>query len=362
MFRVADETGPAMSQVQLSVCIATLNRAAFIGATLDSIISQATEAVEIVIVDGASTDNTEQVVREHQQRFSRLRYVRLEAKGGVDQDYCRAVELAQGEYCWLMSDDDLLKPGALPVVLAATRRSYGLIIVNAEVRNADLSKLLAPRRLPFNSDRVYQPTQADRYRLLAETGDYLSFIGGVVIKRQLWEAREKQRYFGSEFIHVGIIFQSPLPEAVLVLAEPWVVIRYGNAQWTTRYFQVWMFKWPEMIWSLPGFSDTVKRRVSPPEPWRNPWALLLFRARGVYSLDDYQKWIQPRLDSTWGKLTARVIAQLPGCGVNLFASLYAVVRRYHPLLIDLTNSRFNYRQCWARLFQVNPNPTQNHSG
>jgi len=351
-----------MSRLQLSICIATLNRAAFIGATLDSIISQATEEVEIVIVDGASTDNTEQVVREYQQQFLHLHYVRLEAKGGVDQDYCRAVELAQGEYCWLMSDDDLLKPGALPVVLAATRDHYGLIIVNAEVCNADLSKLLTPRRLPFNSDRVYQPTEADRHRLLAETGDYLSFIGGVVIKRQLWEVREKERYFGSEFIHVGIIFQSPLPEAVLVLAEPWVVIRYGNAQWTTRYFQVWMFKWPGMIWSLSDYPDAVKRRVSHPEPWRNPWALLLFRARGVYSLDDYQKWIAPRLSSTSSKLMLRIIAQLPGCAVNLFASLYAVIRRYHPLLIDLTNSRFNYRQCWAHLFQVNPKPARNHSG
>jgi glycosyltransferase involved in cell wall biosynthesis len=340
-----------MGLPKLSICIATLNRAAFLGGTLDSIISQATEDVEIVIVDGASTDNTEQVVRLYQQQFPRLRYLRLAAKGGVDQDYNRAVELAQSEYCWLMTDDDLLKPGALAAVLEALRGAYGLVIVNAEVRTTDLRQVLVPSRLPFSADRVYQPTEADRERLLAETGDYLSFIGGVVIKRELWNARDKARYFGTEFVHVGVIFQSLLPEATLVLAHPWIVIRYGNAQWTPRFFEIWMFKWPGLIWSLPGFSDAARRRASPPEPWRRAWALLLFRARGAYSIKEYQALIAPRRGSAWSKWGARLIARLPGCVTNLFASLYAWVRRYHPLQVDLMDSPFYYRRCWRDLFQ-----------
>jgi glycosyltransferase involved in cell wall biosynthesis len=348
-----DTSTPNMScdNIQLSICIATLNRAAFIGATLDSLISQVTDEVEIVIVDGASTDNTAQVVQQYQRQFPRLRYVRLAAKGGVDQDYSQAVELAQGEYCWLMTDDDLLKPGAVAAVLEATRRPYGLIIVNAEVRNADLTRVLARSRLPFGADRVYQPTEADRARLLTDAGNYLSFIGGVVIKRQLWNARDKARYFGTEFVHVGVIFQSPLPEATLALAHPWIMIRYGNAQWTPRSFEIWMFKWPNLIWSLPGFSDAARRRVSSPEPWRRAWALLLFRARGAYSTREYQAWIAPRPGSAWSKWSARLIARLPGGMVNLFAMLYAWVRRYQPLQVDLRNSPFFYRQHQHGLLQ-----------
>ena len=48
--------------IRLSICMATLNRAAFIGVMIDSILSQMTEEVELVIVDGASTDGTDQVV------------------------------------------------------------------------------------------------------------------------------------------------------------------------------------------------------------------------------------------------------------------------------------------------------------
>jgi abequosyltransferase len=104
-------------EIRLSICIPTLNRGCFIGATLESIVSQSTDEVEIVIVDGGSTDNTQQVVENFQQRFRRLRYFRNEADSGssntpspsgagFDRDCNRAVESAVGEYCWLFTDDD----------------------------------------------------------------------------------------------------------------------------------------------------------------------------------------------------------------------------------------------------------------
>ena len=105
-----------MNRPILSICIATYNRAGFIGETLDSIIAQMDDDVEILVVDGASTDNTEGIMREYTQKESRIRYVRLSAKGGVDQDYDKSVELARGEFCWLFTDDDLLKPGAVAAV------------------------------------------------------------------------------------------------------------------------------------------------------------------------------------------------------------------------------------------------------
>ena len=86
--------------------------------------------------------------------------------------------------------------------------------------------------LPFEHDRTYGPEELDR--LLAEAGAFLSFIGCVVIRRDLWCEREKDEYIGTEFIHVGVIFQAPLRGRALAIAQPWIVIRYGNAQWGPR--------------------------------------------------------------------------------------------------------------------------------
>ena len=103
--------------IKLSFCIPTYNRAKFIGQTLESIISQAKSNIEIVIVDGASTDNTSDVVKSFQDKFPNLIYHRLDKNMGVDRDMAKSVELAHGEYCWLMSSDDILARGAIELIL-----------------------------------------------------------------------------------------------------------------------------------------------------------------------------------------------------------------------------------------------------
>lgn len=331
-----------MTAIKLSICIATLNRGAFIGATLESIIAQATDEVEIVIVDGASSDNTAEIIKDCQKRFSRLRYFRQNANQGVDRDFCSAVDLASGEYCWLFSDDDLLKPGAIQTVCDALRDPYGLLIANAEVRTSDLSEMLEPRRLPLTTNRIYKPVDHDS--LLADTGQYLTFIGCVIIKKSLWQAREKERYFDSFFIHVGVIFQRDLPEDTLIIAEPLIAIRYGNAMWLEKYFEIWMFKWPELIWSFESCQHWAKQKVTAREPWRKVRTLLLDRARGAYSMKLYRRWLEPRLDTVWLRTAAQLAAQFPGSIANLLACFYysAIVRRSDRrlVLLDLKASKF----------------------
>lgn len=321
-----------------------------LGATLESILTQATPEVEVVLVDGASTDNTCEVAQAYQARFPALRYERLPARGGVDQDYCRAAALARGDYLWLFTDDDLLKPGAVAAVLRAIEHGDSLIVVNAEVRDARLARLLLPSRLRVRADRVFAP--AEQSELLAEAGDYLSFIGGVVIRRALWEAREKAAYLGTEFVHVGVIFQAPLPGQARLLAKPAIIIRYGNAQWTRRAFEIWMFKWPRLIWSFEHLSSAARRRLTPTEPWRRPWALFLFRARGAYTETEYQQLVAPQPQSPRANALARAVALFPGCWANLLASLYAAARGFRPLAVDLRNSPFDYQRCGAGLKQT----------
>lgn len=312
-----------MNSVRLSICIATLNRAAFLGETLDTILSQATDEVEVVIVDGASTDNTSEVVQSAQARYGRVRYLRLEKKGGVDQDYCRAAEMAVGEYLWLFTDDDLLKPGAVAAVLQATKSAYSLIIVNAEVRGKDLAVCLQAQRVPIDKDRAYSPNTPERDHLLADTGTYLSFIGAVVIQRAIWQQREKPKYFGTEFIHVGVIFQRPLPGDTLMMAQPWIVIRYGNAQWVSRSFRIAMFNWPNLIWSFPDFADWAKRKVVAPQPWCSYQQLVYDRALGRLCLRDYETALAPLIKSPLRRFLTGAIARTPVGLLNALSRFYA---------------------------------------
>ena len=332
--------------IRLSICIATLNRAAFIGATLDTILPQLTEAVEVVIVDGASTDGTDTVVAAHFAGRSNCRFHRLAEKGGVDRDYCRAVTAAQGDFCWLMTDDDLLKPGAVTTILEQLREEPDLLVVNAEVANQDLSANLIPKKMSLERNRDFGV--GEQAGLLALAGDMLSFIGAVVIRRSLWESREREAYFGTEFIHVGVIFQKPLDRFARVLAEPLLRIRYGNAQWTSRAFEIWMFKWPGLIWSFAHLPEEAKAAVCRREPWKDATPLLMMKARGCFTYRDYRSRLSARPMRWWTRMKVAAIAAFPDALFNCLLTFSAPVffPRAKGLRLELRQSPFDYRKRW----------------
>ena len=104
---------------KLTICIPTYDRAWAIGEALESVISQATDEIEIVVSDNASTDNMPEVIAAFQQRFPRLHYFQSEQNVGCDPNGVRVVELASVEYCWSLGSDDQAEPGAIAAILKA---------------------------------------------------------------------------------------------------------------------------------------------------------------------------------------------------------------------------------------------------
>lgn len=307
---------------RLSICIATYNRGRFIGETLNSILSQMSPEVELVVVDGASPDNTLEVMASYVLAYPEIRYFREVENSGIDADYDKAVGYATGQYCWLMTDDDLLKPGAIERALAELDGLRDLVVVNAETRNADLTDVLVPRQLVVDNDRSYITDDSEDF--FSECANYLSFIGGVVIRRGFWLERDRKSFYGSLFVHVGVIFQQPRVGNVYVISDPQIIVRYGNAMWTSRGFEIWSFKWQGLVWSFAGFSDVAKRRICHPAPWKRIKTLFYHRATGGYSKDEFDKFIYSRTSGI-KRFASYVIAIFPATVANMISVFYFMV-------------------------------------
>jgi O-antigen biosynthesis alpha-1,3-abequosyltransferase len=103
--------------MKLSIIIPVYNFGEFLPDTLKSILKQRVNEVEVLVVDGASTDNTTKIVSQFSSRHPQIKYHRLPKKGGIDRDLAKAVQLATSEYCWLFSGDDVMTTGAIARVL-----------------------------------------------------------------------------------------------------------------------------------------------------------------------------------------------------------------------------------------------------
>jgi abequosyltransferase len=323
--------------LKLSICIGTFNRADFIGATLESIVDQMTNDCEIVVSDNASTDGTEQVVSEFARRSNCVRYVKQDVNYGLDRNFDRVVELARGEYCWLMSDDDLMKPGAVAHVLEALRRDVSLVMVGAEIMDRTMSTTLAEGLLDFETDRLYGSGEMDR--LFLEVNQLvILYIGGVVIKRAIWLDRDREKYYGSLFIHVGVIFQRHLPGDTLVIAKPLINYRLGNSHsFASKNSSVFLNKCPSLAESM-ALTESSKRK------WSGLRWLPFLRGSGDYSLSEYRLWIRPRFGSFHERAIPLLIAFLPCVLVNAVLAAYYSIRRDRRLLLyAIKQSRFHWR-------------------
>jgi abequosyltransferase len=297
--------------IRLSVCITSRNRAGFIGITLENILTQCPADVEVVVVDGASTDNSVAIISEIATRYPQLRLLAMQENSGLDADYDKAVQAARGKYCWLFADDDLLAPGAIERVLSACEEQPTVVITDVSVHNGDYTLLEVERQLAAVGKTHFGESETAEF--FRECATHLTFIGAVIVLRDFWLSRERARYYGSEFIHCGVLFQAPIPGTVILIREPLVQIRHGVATWLRRWFEVWMYKWPNIVWSFDWIDESIRRAVQEPEPWTNWRRLYWSRVTGRYEWVHFRDLVLPKAGYGWklSKPLAFVLIPVP---------------------------------------------------
>ncbi|MDE2361261.1 MAG: glycosyltransferase family 2 protein [Hyphomicrobiales bacterium] len=199
--------------MRLSIAIPIYNFANFIGETLDSIVAQdGVGGVEIVVVDGASTDATPQVMADYCARHPQVRYVRLPQKGGIDRDMATAFASTSGDYCWLFSGDDIMRPGAL-------RRALQEIESGCDVYLTKHMEFLHDRKVwdewpvlepnaPATFDLGDPAVRARYFAGAVNTEAFFSFMGGMINKRASWDRVPFNAAFdGSCWAHAARLFE-----------------------------------------------------------------------------------------------------------------------------------------------------------
>jgi glycosyltransferase involved in cell wall biosynthesis len=101
---------------QISVCIPTYNRCSTLRNTISTILDQTYTEFELVVVDNASNDSTEAVIRSFTD--PRIRYVRNPFNVGQIENQNRCIEEAAGEIIAIFHDDDIYHPDILRRSLA----------------------------------------------------------------------------------------------------------------------------------------------------------------------------------------------------------------------------------------------------
>ncbi|MGD1896158.1 MAG: glycosyltransferase family 2 protein [Phormidesmis sp.] len=178
-----------MAAPLISAIICTHNREQYLGAAIDSLLTQTMDRYEIIVVDNASTDGTAAIAKSR-THDSKVRYVH-EATLGLSVARNRGAEEAKGEILAYLDDDAEASPGWLAALLRVFDENEKIAIAGGKVTliwppNAqpprwlsdDLASGLGAYDLGDKLTYIQQPSLTPRGLNYAVRKSFLNAVGG----------------------------------------------------------------------------------------------------------------------------------------------------------------------------------------
>ena len=157
---------------RLTIAIPTYNRPEPLRQTLLALRSQANEDVELVVVDNASIPPAEPVVDEVMAGSAwAIRVIRNAANVGMCANILRCFEVANTEWLWVLSDDDVVDPAAVETILDIVRQHPQLLFATCSIP-----------ALPIASDRLCE--SVDAFFQALDSIPRIIFISSSIYHRQ----------------------------------------------------------------------------------------------------------------------------------------------------------------------------------
>lgn len=124
----------------VSICIPAYNNEDYISETLDSILAQTYQNLEIIVVDDCSKDGTYGVLQEYAAKDARFSIYKNEQNLGMSGNWNKALSLTKGEFIRLMCADDLLVPDCIEKEIKAFNENPSAVLVESDSRLVDLER------------------------------------------------------------------------------------------------------------------------------------------------------------------------------------------------------------------------------
>ena len=219
--------------IQLSICIPTYNRLQFLKQSLVAITSQVNDnnssKVEIIISDNSSTDGTKAYLESFIAKNSSIsiKYFRQDSNVGADSNFLKVIEMSRGEFVYLVSDDDILLPGAIDKLLNCINFNSSLDAICVNYRSFKLDPTVNTRPvLSLLNDK----TITDKNEALETLGTFITFMSVLCFRKSTVNLKSFNNKVGTHFIQSYIFLEVISREnGVLFLSCPLLAVRANNS-------------------------------------------------------------------------------------------------------------------------------------
>lgn len=219
----------------LSVIIPVYNTSKFLSRCLDSVLEQTYPEIEIIVVNDASPDNSEEIILDYARRHDNLIYVKNDINEGLFQARLRGYEKARGAYIASLDSDDFVGFDYYRIqMMKALESSADIVISNMSIYYQSSGK--KQQRTYGNYairgiDLYDKEIESAFFSMDAEVSQWW-FVWNKVYKKELWErcyailsAYEGHHIMLEDFVY-GSIFMTHAKHVVSIENDSYYYVRH----------------------------------------------------------------------------------------------------------------------------------------
>lgn len=232
----------------ITIGIPTYNRARYLKNNLTNIYEQIKDNTdfEVLVINNASTDDTEEVVMAFKKQYHNLRYIRNEKNIGADANIYKVMEEAEGIYCMLHRDDDYFVPGGLQEIkeIINQYRQCAIIFINNIKRSGE----------------VIIGEGMDTF--LNKVGQTVTGISYIIFKKEAFNSiKNPKQFLNTAINHMYIVFSILKDNPLYVLINKPYLVMSGARGESYNWGKFMIKDYLDILYAFEGNglnSDTIK--------------------------------------------------------------------------------------------------------
>lgn len=144
-----------MTAIKISVVIPVYNAKDYLYDCIKSLLDQTLSDCEFIFVNDGSTDNSREIIEEHQKKDQRLVLINQENKG-IGEARNAGINIANGEYIGFLDNDDFIKDDFLECLYCKAKKDDLDILISKTILGRDGKFIIKDNG--FDKDLIFDKT------------------------------------------------------------------------------------------------------------------------------------------------------------------------------------------------------------
>lgn len=247
----------------ITIAIPLYNGEETLGSTLESILSQISKNVDIVLCDDNSSDKTLQIATNFSDKYDFIKVYKNNNNIGMDRNFLRTAKLSKGNYIWFFGQDDELYDGAIDRVVSilTDNSDIGILYLNYDQYDHNMENVINSSYLKIDKEKSkFFLVDKASYKFV-DTNDYFrvvpdipSFLPATIIKNEYWQSTDLNQFFDTYYIQVGLMYLNMHKDSIYVVSDSFIKGRIPINKWQhdgLKHFEI-----------LTGFLVMQKKAIS----------------------------------------------------------------------------------------------------